>query len=120
MNASYHSLSPDFAVAPQLGPTDMQALADAGFRSVIINRPDGEGGPEQPLSGDVLQAAREAGLQARYQPVVSGSITVVDIADFARLLHELPAPVLAYCRSGARCAQLFQAVQDSEKDQSVG
>ncbi len=120
MNASYHSLTPDFAVAPQLGPADMQALADAGFRSVIINRPDGEGGPQQPLSADVLQAARKAGLQARYQPVVSGAITVVDVADFARLLHELPAPVLAYCRSGARCTQLFQAVQGTEQNQSGG
>ncbi len=48
MSLSYQSLSPDFAVSPQLQPADMQALAAAGFKSVIINRPDGEGGSDQP------------------------------------------------------------------------
>lgn len=108
MNLSIHSLTADFAVAPQLQPADMQELAHEGFKSVIINRPDGEGGPEQPSSEDVLRAARAAGLEARYQPVVSGSISPADIAEFARLLKTLPAPVLAFCRSGARCTQLFE------------
>ena len=58
MTLTYQTLTPDFSVAPQLQPADMRALADAGFKSVIINRPDGEGGPEQPLSDDVLRAAR--------------------------------------------------------------
>lgn len=125
MSFSYHSLSDDFAVAPQLGPDDMQPLADAGFRAVIINRPDGEGGPDQPLSDDVMRAAREAGLLARYQPVVSGAITLQDVTDFARLLGELPRPVLAFCRSGARCTNLYQATQELERghtetDQSKG
>lgn len=120
MSLSYQTLTPDFSVAPQLQPADMRALADAGFKSVIINRPDGEGGPEQPLSDDVLRAAREAGLQARYQPVVSGAITAADVAEFAGLLRELPAPVLAFCRSGARCANLFQAAREYGVDQTQG
>ena len=65
MSLPYRTLTPDFSVSPQLQPADMQALADAGFKSVIINRPDGEGGAEQPLSADVLRAARDAGLEAR-------------------------------------------------------
>jgi len=56
-------LSPDFSVAPQLAPEDMRAVADAGYKSVIINRPDYEGGADQPASADVMAAAREAGLQ---------------------------------------------------------
>lgn len=120
MTVSYQPLAPDFAVTGQLQPADMQALADAGFKSVIINRPDGEGGPDQPLSADVLSAARAAGLQARYQPVVSGAMTAADVADFSRLLQELPGPVLAFCRSGGRCTKLFQAVQESASHQSQG
>lgn len=120
MNLTYQSLTPDFAVSAQLQPADMQALAAAGFKSVIINRPDGEGGPDQPLSDDMLHAAQAAGLQARYQPVVSGSITAADVAQFAHLLHELPGPVLAFCRSGGRCTQLFQAAQESEQHQPRG
>lgn len=125
MTLSYHALADDFAVAPQLDPDDMRPLAEAGFKSVIINRPDGEGGPEQPRAEDVMGAAREAGLEVRYQPVVSGAITSEDVAVFSRLLHDLPGPVLAFCRSGARCTNLYQAArelqrQQADNDQSQG
>lgn len=120
MNSPYHALTPDVSVSPQLQPADMQAVADAGFKALIINRPDGEGGPEQPLSADVLAAAQAAGLQARYQPVVSGAITAADVADFNQLLHELPRPLLAFCRTGGRCTQLFQLAQESERNQAQG
>ncbi|MBV6272944.1 TIGR01244 family phosphatase [Alcaligenaceae bacterium CGII-47] len=118
MTFSYHSLSETFAVAPQLAPEDMRALADAGFKAVIINRPDGEGGAEQPTSKAVIDAARAAGLEARYQPVVSGSITQADVATFAELLHALPTPILAYCRSGARCSNLYQSAQALDAPQN--
>ncbi|MFA5662820.1 TIGR01244 family sulfur transferase [Castellaniella sp.] len=108
MNPEYRHITPQFAVAPQLGPDDMAALASAGFKSVIINRPDGEGGSTQPCSDEVIAAALAAGLKVHYQPVTSGSITAEDVTEFARLLHELPMPVLAYCRSGARCAKLYE------------
>ncbi|CAM5787521.1 Chitooligosaccharide deacetylase [Castellaniella caeni] len=120
MNSPYRALTADLSVSPQLQPADMRAVADAGFKSLIINRPDGEGGAEQPLSADVLEAARAAGLQARYQPVVSGAITAADVAEFGRLLHELPGPVLAFCRSGGRCTQLFQLAQEAERNQAQG
>lgn len=120
MSFSYHSLSETFAVAPQLMPEDMQALAHAGFKAVIINRPDGEGGAEQPLSAVVMDAARAAGLEAHYQPVVSGSITDEDVAEFSQLLHTLPTPVLAFCRSGARCANLYQSAQEHDRHQNPG
>ena len=120
MSLNYQTLTPAFAVAPQLQSDDMQSLADAGFKSVIINRPDGEGGPDQPRSEDVLRAARDAGLQARYQPVVSGAMTAADVAEFSALLRELPAPVLAYCRTGTRCTHLFLAAQEHASDQTQG
>ena len=112
MSASIHSLTDTFAVSPQLTADDMQAVADAGFKSVIINRPDLEGGPEQPASADIMAAARAAGLMVEYQPVVSGRMTPDDVKRFAVLLKELPAPVLAFCRTGTRCANLYQAAQD--------
>ncbi|WP_353152045.1 TIGR01244 family sulfur transferase [Pollutimonas bauzanensis] len=111
MSVPISALTDDFAVAPQLSPSDMQAVADAGFKSVIINRPDLEGGPDQPTSADVIAAAHAAGLSVEYQPVVSGAMTPEDVARFAVLLKELPAPVLAYCRSGTRCTHLFRAAQ---------
>lgn len=112
MSVPINALSEDFAVAPQLAADDMQAVADAGFKSVIINRPDFEGGLDQPQSGDVIAAAKAAGLQIEYQPVVSGAMTQDDIARFADLLRTMPAPILAYCRTGTRCTHLYQAARN--------
>ncbi|NYT86864.1 TIGR01244 family sulfur transferase [Pollutimonas harenae] len=109
MSVPINALTDNFAVAPQLAPEDMQAVADAGFKSVIINRPDLEGGPDQPLSNEVMTAARVAGLEVVYQPVVSGAMTPDDVVQFAKNLESLPAPVLAFCRTGTRCTYLFQA-----------
>lgn len=109
MSTPIQRLTPDFAVAPQLGPDDMAAVARAGYKSVIINRPDYEGGADQPTADAVSTAAREAGLRVAYQPVVSGAITADDVTKFSELLQTLPTPILAYCRSGARCTMLFQS-----------
>ncbi|TFL13285.1 TIGR01244 family phosphatase [Pusillimonas caeni] len=111
MAVPLNPLSADFAVAPQLRPDDMQAVAQAGYKSVIINRPDFEGGADQPTSADVMAAARAAGLQVEYQPVVSGAMTQQDVERFSQLLEELPAPVLAYCRTGTRCTTLYRAAK---------
>lgn len=111
MSISIRHLTDTFAVAPQLGPDDMSAVAAAGYKSVIINRPDYEGGPDQPTAEAVGAAAREAGLEVEYQPVVSGTMTADDVSRFAELLRTLPAPVLAYCRTGTRCSNLYAAAQ---------
>lgn len=96
-------------VAPQLAPADMAEAARAGFRSVINNRPDFEGGPDQPTSATMAVAAAAAGLQYRHLPVAGGYQSPEEIAAFGALLAELPAPVLAFCRSGARSTRLYQA-----------
>jgi len=104
-----NALNADFAVAPQLQPGDMAAVAAAGFKSVIINRPDYEAGADQPTAAEVSAAARAAGLEVEYQPVVSGAMTTQDVERFTELLATLPKPILAYCRSGTRCTVLYRA-----------
>lgn len=113
MSTPINSLTENFAVAPQLAATDMAAVAAAGFKSVIINRPDFEGGADQPTASSVMQAARAAGLTVEYQPVVSGGMTAEDVTRFAELLKTLPAPILAYCRTGTRCTVLYRAATES-------
>jgi sulfide:quinone oxidoreductase len=105
---SVQSLSADFAVTGQITAEDVPAIARAGFKSIICNRPDGEAGPSQPTFASIAQAAEAAGLKAQYLPTISGQITSDNGAAMARLLAELPAPVLAYCRSGARSTSLWQ------------
>lgn len=113
MATPINPITSDFSVAPQLGPEDMPAVAALGYKSVIINRPDFEGGADQPTAESVSEAARAAGLRVAYQPVLSGQISSDDVAHFAELLQTLPAPVLAYCRSGARCTVLYQSAMST-------
>jgi uncharacterized protein (TIGR01244 family) len=44
----------------------------------------------------------------RHLPVDGGWQSPEQIAAFAELLHTLPQPMLAFCRSGARSTRLFQ------------
>ena len=97
----------DFSTAPQLAPEHMTAIANHGFRTVINNRPDMEGGPDQPTSAQMQAAAEAAGLAYHYLPVISGSITPEQVVQMAELVKTAPSPVLAFCRSGARSTQLW-------------
>lgn len=114
MSLSFESLNADFAVAPQLEPAHMTEAAAAGFRSVINNRPDLEGGASQPASDSIAQAAAAAGLEYAYLPVIPSDIKPGDVAAMAALIDRLPKPVLAFCRSGARAARLYQ-LADAER-----
>jgi sulfide:quinone oxidoreductase len=100
-------LSPDFSVAPQMSPADIVTAASKGFKSIICNRPDGEG-DNQPDAALVEIAAREAGLDFAFVPVTSNGITAADAVLMAAKLKELPKPILAYCRSGARSGKIWE------------
>ena len=102
-------IAPDFCVAPQLAPAAMAEAARMGFKSVINNRPDFEHGPDQPTNALIEAAALAAGLQYRFLPVQGAYQSPEEIAAFAALLAELPRPVLAFCRSGARSTKLYTA-----------
>ena len=104
-------LSADVCVAPQLEPSAMAEAARQGFRSVVNNRPDFEHGPDQPTSAAMQAAAVAAGLEYRHLPVNGAYQSPEEIAAFARLLQDLPRPILAFCRSGARSTRLYTAAQ---------
>jgi uncharacterized protein (TIGR01244 family) len=106
-------IAPDVCVAPQLAPAAMAEAAAAGFKSVINNRPDFEHGPDQPTSAQMEAAARAAGLEYRFLPVDGGYQSPEEIAAMAELLAELPRPILAFCRSGARSTRLYMAASQS-------
>lgn len=105
-------INDDFSVAPQIAPEHVAEIARAGFRSVVGNRPDTEDGAVP--HDEIEAAARKAGLEFRFIPVVSGAITDANVKDMAAALAELPRPVLAYCRSGARCLNLYGLVQQAQ------
>lgn len=97
-------------VSPQITAADVPALKEAGFRSIICNRPDGEGS-DQPTHEEIEFAAKAAALEMRYLPVQTGLVGDEDAAAFGVALREMPGPVLAYCRSGTRSATLWSLSQ---------
>jgi len=90
-----------FAVAPQIGPDDVEAIAAAGYKTIVANRPDGEGGITQPRMGAIRTKAEELGLAFVAIPF-SGAPTPEILERIGAALAEAPAPVLAYCRTGTR------------------
>ena len=109
MTLTVQRLDADVSVAPQLAPEAMAEAAAAGYRSVINNRPDFEGGPTQPTSAAMEAAARAAGLDYAFLPVAGNFQSDDEIARFGALVASLPKPILAFCRSGARSGRLWQA-----------
>jgi sulfide:quinone oxidoreductase len=107
-------LAAGLSVSAQITPADMQAIKDAGFRAIICNRPDGEGA-DQPTFDEIAAAAKKAGLEARYLPIVSGKVSDADADAFDTAMSELPGPILAYCRSGTRSATLWSLAQATKR-----
>ena len=100
------SLTPELAVSQQIAVSDAAAIAAQGFKSIICNRPDGEGA-DQPGFAEIAAAAAAAGVVTLHLPVASGMVTDEDAAKFGAALGELPKPVLAYCRTGTRSTTLW-------------
>jgi sulfide:quinone oxidoreductase len=94
------------SVSVQIVASDLQAIADAGFKSIICNRPDGEGS-DQPGFNEIELAAERLGLVAHYLPAESGKVSDAQGAAFGQLMDSLPKPVLAYCRTGMRSTTMW-------------
>ncbi len=103
-------ITEQLSVSPQVKTTDLWEIANLGFRSVICNRPDGEAA-DQPTFDEIEAAAKTAGLEIRYLPIVAGKVSDQDTADFSKAMEELPKPVFAYCRTGTRSATLWSLSQ---------
>ncbi|OSQ47966.1 bifunctional protein tyrosine phosphatase family protein/NAD(P)/FAD-dependent oxidoreductase [Thalassospira alkalitolerans] len=110
-------ISEALSVSPQIAIADVAEIKRLGFRSVICNRPDGEGA-DQPSFDEIKAEAEAAGLATRYIPIVAGKVRDEDAADFGRALDELPKPVFGYCRTGTRSATLWSLSQASILDTS--
>lgn len=95
-----------FFVAGQIAPQHVAALAEAGYTTIICNRPDNEG-PGQPPSATIKAEADKAGMSFHYIPVVHAGITRENVDAMQAALSGAEGKVLAYCRSGARSTHLY-------------
>lgn len=114
----YVKLSETVAAAPQLYPEDMPRVAEAGYRVVINNRPDGEVA-NQPGDAVMRAAAEAAGLDYVYYPVNAFNYPGDDIALMARYFDDESRPVLAFCRSGTRSTNLWVSSRPADAQEAA-
>lgn len=110
-----------YAVSPQIALEDAAALREAGFTTIIDNRPDNEIPPH--LHTDAMRAAVEAeGLRFVANPIIPGQLTneMLDVQRAA--IDEAEGPVFAYCASGNRSSILWALVHAGQMpvDELVG
>jgi uncharacterized protein (TIGR01244 family) len=89
------------SVAGQITREDIAALAREGYGTIINNRPDGEERGQLSHEEAAAEAAKH-GIEYRYIPVLTNTITRRDVAAHQNAVLRGNSKVLAHCRSGTR------------------
>jgi len=103
------------SVSGQIQPADVAALKQAGFTTIINNRPEGES-PDQPDGHDIEAAAKAAGLVYHAIPLGREGVTPDMVEKTKAALEGSTGPVFAFCRSGTRSTTLWALSQAGEMD----
>lgn len=106
-------ITPRYSVSPQISAEDLPAIAAAGYKMVICNRPDEEVPPSH--QADTIRAAAEAaGLRFEALPLTHQTMTPENVAAQRGFYESSEGPVLAYCASGTRSSVVWALGQASE------
>ena len=106
-------LTDNYAVAPQIDPSDIPQLAAAGFTTLICNRPD----EEVPLShgSDVMRSATEAaGMTFVFNPITHQGLSLDAIKLQKDTIAAAEGATFAYCASGNRSSIVWAFAQAGE------
>ncbi len=114
MSLTLTKLDEKLSVTGQISIDDIDEIANSGFKSIICNRPDYEGGGDQPSSEELELVAKSFGITFAYLPVRMGAITDERGVAFQELISDLPGPVLAFCGSGKRATALHEMSKSDE------
>jgi len=110
-------LSDSLAVSPQIQIDDVAQIAAAGYQVLINNRPDGEESG-QPSAQEIAAEAERVGLEYLHLPVTASDFPGSGFGQMQRLLRD-DRSVLAFCRTGTRCANLWVASHSDSDAASV-
>lgn len=102
----YQQLSNDYAVAGQISPDDVAGIANAGFRTVICNRPDGEDLGQADFAV-IKSACDEHDLECFHIPMMGSNLTEDIVRSQLKAMSGSAGGVLAYCRSGDRSTVIW-------------
>ena len=119
MAAELIPLSPGLSVTGRLERADIDALAQAGVRTIVNNRPDGED-PGQVPAAEARRLAEAHGIAYHHIPITAASLTRADVDAFAAALREAEAPLVAHCRSGTRSTLLWALTRMREGADPLG
>jgi len=84
-----------YNVSPQIRPSDVVTLSEAGFEKVICNRPDFEVPPEI-QSKEIEKVAKVCGILFEYHPLTHDTMNAHNIEKQMEFLDNCTNSVLAY------------------------
>ena|SRR6185437_3567786 len=99
-------LAPGLTAAGALTRDHIEALAAAGTKVIINNRPDGED-PGQLDAGEARSLCAAHGIAYHHIPFVSATLSAAHIDAMAAALKGANGPVVAHCRSGTRSTMVW-------------
>ncbi|MEK9933838.1 MAG: TIGR01244 family sulfur transferase [Luminiphilus sp.] len=111
-------LTETLSVAAQVTPQDIPNIAAQGFSTVVCNRPDSEV-PDQASMDAIEAACNDANLLFVRYPVDALNFPGPDLEGLGELFDDAGQRVLAYCRTGTRCANLWVATRSEEERQAA-
>ena len=111
-------LTETLSVAAQVTPQDIPNIAAQGFSTVVCNRPDAEV-PDQTSMDAIEAACNDANLLFVRYPVDALNFPGPDLEGLGELFDDAGQRVLAYCRTGTRCANLWVATRSEEERQAA-
>lgn len=106
MTIQINQQTQEFSTTTQISIEDLVEIAKLGFKTIINNRPDNEGGETQPKSVDIEAAAKKLGLAYIHIPVVPNQIKPEQVEAYAQAYASAAKPVIGFCRTGNRAANI--------------
>jgi len=103
--------SDEFSTTSQINIEDIPEIANLGFKTIINNRPDNEGGESQPISEELRVAAEQNGLAYLHIPVIPNNILPAQVMAFSTSFALAAKPILAFCKTGNRAGNIFKLAQ---------
>jgi uncharacterized protein (TIGR01244 family) len=108
----------DFFTTSQINLDDIPKILNLGFKTIINNRPDYEGGESQPTSAELKVAAEQNGLAYFHIPVIPNNIQPAQVLAFSASLALAAKPILGFCKTGNRAGSIFKLAQVGSTDLS--